>query len=69
MKPELNYNNIAAKAFFAKHKTEQTKKSKSSKPELPKEGIRFMINGVNYRVCYVNKGQNRFSSEPCEGGY
>ena len=70
METGLNYNSIKAKAAFAKEKSNQKKEEvKPKKPELPKEGTRFMINGVNYRICYVNKGQNRFSAEPCKGGY
>ncbi len=49
-------------------KDEDTKIKKETNP-LPEIGTRFMVNGINYMVCYVNKGQNRFSSEPCEGGY
>ena len=38
-------------------------------PELPQMGTKFMINGQEYKVCYINHGKKRFSAEPCKGLY
>lgn len=39
------------------------------KPKLPKMGTKFMVEGQEYKVVYINEGKNRFSAEPCEGVY
>lgn len=44
------------------------KNAKEEKP-LPKIGTKFMVNGAEYEVVYINEGQNRFSCQPCEGAY
>ena len=51
--------------------TEQIVKNKEKEKEesLPPIGTMFMIAGKSYKVCYINKGQNRFSAEPCSGQY
>ena len=36
---------------------------------LPEIGAKFLLAGESYKVCYVNKGQKRFSAEPCDGHY
>jgi len=36
---------------------------------LPEIGTKFLLTGESYKVCYVNKGQKRFSAEPCDGHY
>jgi len=33
------------------------------KPPLPEIGKRFYIDGILYKVCYVNYGKKRFSAE------
>jgi len=46
-----------------------TKEKEKEKPKLPKIGTKFMIEGQEYKVVYINEGKNRFSAEPCEGVY
>ena len=36
---------------------------------LPEMGAKFMLNGHEYKVIYINAGQHRFSCEPCKGVY
>ena len=36
---------------------------------LPEIGTKFMFNGHEYKVIYINAGQHRFSCEPCKGVY
>lgn len=36
---------------------------------LPEIGTTFMIDGNEFRVCYVNEGKRRFSAEPYKGKY
>lgn len=36
---------------------------------LPAMGAKFMFNGHEYKVVYINAGQHRFSCEPCKGVY
>ena len=43
--------------------------SKKKKIQLPNIGEKFMLNGKEYKVIFINEGRNRFSCEPCEGLY
>lgn len=36
---------------------------------LPVMGGKFMLNGHEYKVIYINEGQHRFTCEPCKGVY
>ena len=36
---------------------------------LPEMGSKFMLNGHEYKVIYINSGQHRFTCEPCKGVY
>ena len=36
---------------------------------LPEMGTKFMFNGHEYKVIYINAGQHRFTCEPCKGVY
>lgn len=36
---------------------------------LPKMGAKFMLDGHEYKVIYINEGKHRFSCEPCKGVY
>ncbi len=36
---------------------------------LPEMGKKFMLDGQEYIVCYINEGKKRFSAEPCSGKY
>jgi len=36
---------------------------------LPEIGAKFMLHGHEYKVTYINAGQQRFSCEPCKGVY
>jgi len=38
-------------------------------PKLPAHGTKFMINGQEYEVVYINEGKHRFTSVPCTGMY
>jgi len=44
-------------------------KKEEEKSKLPKIGTKFMVEGQEYKVVYLNEGKNRFSAEPCEGVY
>jgi len=46
----------------------KSKKNEGKKP-LPKIGTKFMVNGQEYEVKFINEGQHRFSAEPCEAAY
>jgi len=48
---------------------EQIEKEKKEEIVLPEIGTKFLVNGVSYKVCYINEGKQRFSAEPCEGQY
>jgi hypothetical protein len=45
------------------------KSDKQEKPKLPVIGKKFMVEGVEYEVIYVNDGKHRFSAQPCQGQY
>ena len=47
---------------------EKKEKSKKDIP-LPEMGTKFMFNGNEYKVIYINEGQHRFTCEPCKGVY
>lgn len=36
---------------------------------IPPVGTIFMLDGNEYRVCYINEGKRRFSVEPFKGKY
>jgi hypothetical protein len=36
------------------------------KPPLPQIGTKFYIEGIEYKVTYVNEGKRRFSSTPTQ---
>lgn len=50
---------------------EQEKIDKVNKKDipLPKLGQKFMLNGNEYTVIYINPGHHRFTCEPCIGVY
>jgi len=50
-------------------KVEIPSAKEKEKPKLPKIGTKFMVEGQEYKVVYINEGKNRFSAEPCEGMY
>lgn len=67
IKPELD-----TEASGSLSVTKGSPKDKTPSKEvvrLPEIGKKFMIEGQEYVVCYVNEGQHRFSSEPCSGMY
>lgn len=37
---------------------------KKEKTPLPEVGTRFFIDGVEYKITYVNEGKSRFSAIP-----
>lgn len=49
----------------------QTSKEKFDKKKipLPEIGSKFMLNGNEYIVTYINPGNHRFTCEPCKGVY
>lgn len=48
----------------------ETKKEVNKKDiPLPDMGAKFMLNGHEYKVIYINDGQHRFTCEPCRGVY
>ncbi len=49
--------------------TDKEQKLNKNEKVLPEVGTKFMVKGHTYKVTYVNKGQKRFSAEPCEGQY
>ena len=57
---------------IAKESEEPVKVANTDKkelPPLPKMGTKFMIEGHEYKVVWLNPGKNRFSAEPCKGVY
>ena len=42
---------------------------KKEKIVLPKIGTKFMIEGKEYKVNYINEGKARFTAIPCQGVY
>lgn len=48
---------------------EQIVKKKTLKELLPPIGTKFMVDGVEYEVCYVNIGKGRFSATPERSQY
>jgi len=47
---------------------EPEEKEKQETP-LPSIGDKFMLNGHEYKVVYINEGKRRFSCVPCKGVY
>jgi len=49
----------------------EKKESEQKKKEivLPEVGTKFMVNGNEYEVVYINEGRKRFTAVPCEGMY
>ena len=39
------------------------------KPKLPEIGTKFMVDGQEYEVVYLNVGKSRFTAAPCKGMY
>jgi len=52
-------------------KEERVMKSngKEEDAKLPEVGTKFMVNGQEYEVVYLNLGKKRFTSVPCVGVY
>jgi len=48
---------------------DEPKQPKKKVVKLPAIGDKFMLNGQEYIVCYINEGKQRFSCEPCDGIY
>lgn len=44
-------------------------KSEKTEEVLPPIGTKFMVNGEEYKVVYINEGKKRFTSSPCSGQY
>jgi hypothetical protein len=44
-------------------------KFEKTKEILPPIGTKFMVNGEEYKVVYINIGKKRFTSTPCSGQY
>ena len=59
---------VKTKAEIADEKPAKKELSKKDIP-LPEMGSKFMLNGHEYKVIYINAGQHRFSCEPCKGVY
>ncbi len=49
--------------------TKEVKETNKKDIPLPEIGSKFMLNGHEYKVIYINDGQHRFSCEPCKGIY
>ena len=60
-------NNITENTISAEEK--KTESSNKKEKVLPKIGTKFMVDGQMYKVTYINFGQGRFSSEPCDNHY